>query len=91
MNKVYVTEQQIELLSDAYQSTLGTPNYTKYRCAWWFKSRQTGQWKFSIYGSPSSMTGGFFKKVRGEVFIYSKDETERIQLNEACKELLNIK
>ena len=81
MNKVYVTEQQIELLKDAYKSTLGTPNYTKYSCEWHLKSKKTGKWIFSIYSSPCPFKKVYFKKVRGELYLYDEDGDERILLN----------
>ncbi len=90
MERTYITEQQIELLRDAYESTLGTSNYTKYSCEWHFKSKKTGKWKFSIYGSPCPYKKAYFKKVRDELYLYSEDD-ERTLLNEACKELLDIK
>ena len=92
MGKTYITEQQIELLRDAYESTLGTSNYTKYSCEWYFKSKKTGKWKFSVYGSPASFNKGYFKTIRGETYIYnSLNNDERVRLNDACKELLDIK
>lgn len=91
MERTYITEQQIELLRDAYKSTLGTSNYTKYSCEWSFKSKKTGKWKFSIYASPCPYNKAYFKKVRGGLYLYNEDGDERILLNDACKELLDIK
>ena len=90
MEKNMVTEQQMELLRDAFEATQGTPDYLKYKCEWYFKSSKSGQWKFTIWGSPASFNKGYFKKVRGETYIYSMDYDERIKLNEECKALLNI-
>jgi hypothetical protein len=90
MNKIFITNQQIELLQDAYKSTLGTPDYTKYSCEWSFKNKKTGQWKFSVWGSPCPYEKAYFKKMNGETYLYSMDGDERIKLNEACKELLEI-
>ena len=90
MAKNLITDEQIILLRDAYEKTLGTPDYLKYSCAWYFKSSKTGEWKFAIWGSPWHFTSGYFKKVRGETYIYSMDGKDRVQLNEACKKLLKI-
>lgn len=85
-----VTEQQMELLRDAFAATLGTIDYHKYSCEWYFKSRKTGQWKFGVYGSPAAFNKGYFKTIQGETYIYSMDKDERVRLNSACKELLGI-
>lgn len=85
-----VTEQQIELLNDAFKATLGTPDYLKYKCEWYLKSSKSGQWKFSIWGNPCPFKAGYFKVIRGEIYIYSMDNEERIKLNEDCLELLGI-
>ena len=90
MKKNMVTEQQMELLRDAFEATQGTPDYLKYKCEWYFKSSKSGQWKFSIWGSPASFNKGYFKVIRGEIYIYSMDDEERFKLNEECKELLEI-
>ena len=89
MNKTMITEQQIELLNEAYKSTLGTENYLKYKCEWYFKNKN-GVWKFSIWGMPFPYSKGYFKTIRGETYIYNINGTERVKLNSACKELLNI-
>ena len=91
MERTYITEQQIELLKDAYESTLGTSNYTKYSCEWHFKSKKTGKWKFSIHSSPCPYKKAYFKKVRDELYLYNEDGDERTLLNDDCKELLDIK
>lgn len=74
---------------------LGLPDWYKYRCALYFKSEKTGNWKFSIYVTPALFkkyyTGkSYFKIIRGEIYIYREDGKERILLNDACKKILNI-
>ena len=93
MNKVYITDEQIKTLEKAWDSVVGTSDYTKYHCEWYFKSHRKNNWTFSGYGSPARK--GYFKKVCGETFIYldadDYGDFRRVKLNEACKELLNIK
>ena len=89
--KQILTEQQIELLGNAYDSTLGTKDYLKYKCEQYFKGKD-GSWKFAGWGSPACYKAScvYLKIVRGETYIYKFDNTTRIKLNAACKELLNI-
>lgn len=90
MKKIYLTEEQIDTLRNAYEQTLGTSDYLKYACAWYFKSPKTGKWIFSVYGCPCSFNKCYLKTVHGTLFIYDDNEDNRIELNDECKKLLNI-
>lgn len=91
MNRIMITEQQIKLLGDAYEQTLGTKDYLKYKCEHYFK-REDGNWQFVVWGSPACYKAEYvyLKTVRGETYIYRTDNSSRIKLNDACKELLGI-
>lgn len=86
MNKIYVTSEQFEILKKAYESTLGTSDFTKYSCALSFKGKR-GNWIHSLYTAPV-FDKGYFKKIRGETYIYHIDGHERYCLSQECKELL---
>ena len=91
MEKNFVTDEQVKLLGEAYESTLGTKDYLKYSCEHYFKGKN-GDWKFAIWGSPACYKAEYcyFKNVRGETYIYTLDNHSRIKLNDECKKLLNI-
>ena len=93
MNKIYLTDEQLKALDDAYNSVLGTPKFMKYYCDCYFKLSGKNNWVFSGYTSPA-IRKGYLKTVRGETYIYSDPDnwgcTHRVHLNHECKKILGI-
>ena len=88
MTKNYVTEQQFKTLKEAYEKTVDITNYSPYTCALSFKGKH-GNWIHALYAVPQ-FNKGYFKKVRGNVYIYHEDGNDRYCLSEDCLKLLGI-
>ena len=88
MIKNYVTEQQFKALKEAYEKTVDITNYSPYKSELSFKGKH-GNWIFALHAVPQ-FDKGYFKKVRGETYIYHEDGNDRYRLSEACLKLLGI-
>ena len=90
--KIWITKEQISAIKAEHDKTVGTPKFYKegmlYRCASYYKDSINGNWVFIGYIWPC--TEGYLKTIKGVVYLYNKDNTERFQLSDKCKEFLGI-
>lgn len=91
MEKIRFTKDQMDAIKAEYDKTVGTSEFYKegflYRCATYCKDRN-GNWYFTGYIWP--YMEGYLKTVRGRLYVYNDDNTERFELSDKCKEFLNI-
>ena len=89
--KIRITNEQLDAIKAKHDETVGTPNFYKegmlYRCASYSKNDK-GNWFFTGYIWPYKE--GYLKTIKGTVYLYSDDNTERFELSDKCKEFLNI-
>ena len=100
--KLYITREQLNLLTNARNSVRGTSDYLKYNMAMEYKyTKMNTNWYFIGYSIPSRIEKPDFyytKRVKDNLYIISEpyyDElghlnVERFTVSEAVQELLHI-
>ena len=91
MEKIRITNEQLDAIKAKHDETVGTSKFYEegmlYRCASYSKL-ENGNWYFTGYIWPYKE--GYLKNVRGTLYLYSDDGKERFELSDKCKEFLNI-
>ena len=82
------TQKQMEILQTANEGVKGTENYYIYHCEKSYK-RENGTWHWIGWSLPPTEQG-YFKTVKGEIYVYTENGKYRWKLSSACIDLLNV-